>query len=128
MPSLDEVASASDAEIEVFIRQLLRPGETFAISLVDLALHAQLVHDEQTVWQAVGYDRHILLLNLYGFLWKRTQPTVSPVWRRHREITRADVARHARSVRVKDPEDLDPAEIRSVYETVDPHSHRKKDP
>lgn len=126
MPTLDEVALASDAEVEVHIRQLLRPGETFSITWEESVFMGRVLHGEEPLWESPSYDQRTLLLGIYGFLWKRTQTEVSPRWQRRRELTREDVGRQARSARMRDPEDLDPTEVRSVYESFH-HQHRKKD-
>lgn len=128
MPTLDEVALASDAEVETFIRQLLRPEETFRITLEETIYQGRVFFGEEVLWERPSYDKRTLLLDIYGYLWKRTEPAVSPLWQRRRELTREDVGQRARSVRIRDPEDLDPSEIRSVYEDFRAeHQHRKKD-
>lgn len=124
MPTVDEVALSSDAEIEAYLRQLLRPGEDIVITWNNFWL-ARVVSGETLLWDLTGFDRRVLLLDVYGWLWKRTQPAVSPLWRRRQELTRADVNRQATSSREPDPEDVDPGEVQAVYEGR--HSHRKKD-
>lgn len=73
------------------------------------------------VWQGSSADERIALFDAYGWLWLRSKPIVesnSP-WVRRRELSRESVTnRVARGLDVPDPEDLDPAEVAAVYETL----------
>lgn len=110
------------------IRALLRPGESFTIALDSGWLVGQVTSGTELVWDNLGFDRKILLLDAYGWLWTRDQPpSTSPIWAvRSKEIARGDVARRATShLPIPDPEDLDPTEVASVYD-AHRHPHRKK--
>jgi len=73
------------------------------------------------VWEDRGVDQKVTLFNAFGWVWARTQatpPKDSP-WRpRRQELTRRMVTNQvaAQGHSVPDPEDLDPEEIRAVYE------------
>ena len=126
--SLDEIVLYTDVEIETHIRQLLRPGEFFTLGRDETWFVSEITLRGETsslLWDHLGFDRRLLLLDAYGWLWARVQPaSTSTIWVRQREITRDDVARRAASSTTPDPEDLDPEEVRSVYEGH--HPHRKK--
>lgn len=82
------------------------------------------------LWTETGADERIMLFNAYGWLWMQKRPKVpdhSPWKARQQELTpgalrerarqqavRGEVASENRKVR--DPEDLDPKEVQTVYE------------
>jgi hypothetical protein len=128
--ALDELARYPDEEIKIHVQQLLRPGEDFQIQLVETWWEAEILFREgessKLLWDQMGFDQRLLLLDAYGWLWSRLQPaTASSVWVRQREVTREDLTRRAvRHVPIPDPEDLDPKEVQMVYEGQ--HTHGKK--
>lgn len=129
--AFDELALYPDEEIKVHVRQLLRPGEDFQIQLVETWWEAEIFLREgetsKLLWDQMGFDRRLLLLDAYGWLWSRLQPaTTSSIWVRSREVTREDLTRRAATshVSIPDPEDLDPKEVQMVYEGQ--HNHGKK--
>ncbi len=129
--ALDELARYPDEEIEIHVQQLLRPEESFQIQLVETWWEAEILLREgetsQLLWDQMGFDRRLLLLDAYGWLWSRLQPaSSSSIWVRRREVTREDLTRRAvmSHVPIPDPEDLDPKEVQMVYEGQ--HNHGKK--
>jgi hypothetical protein len=72
------------------------------------------------VWEDHGADERITLFNAFGWVWARSQtplPKDSP-WRPRPDVTLHHVNQKvaARGHSVPDPEDLDPEEIKAVYE------------
>jgi hypothetical protein len=127
---LDEVVLYTDEEIEASLRQLLRPGESFSLIQEETWWSVEVILQGETpilIWDHIGYDRRMLLLDAYGWLWSRIQPvSTSTIWNRRGEITRADVGRRATSHSpIPDPEDLDPVEVQAVYEGQHGHGKRK---
>ena len=88
----------------------------------DYVFHARVKvkSSEQSLWEDTHADERLLLFNAYGWLWARNQPKLPPddPWVRRRELTSSAVSRMA--LGIPDPEDLQPDEIKSVYE-----QHRK---
>lgn len=118
----EEIVLCSPDEIRVEIRRLLRPGEQFTLD-PSQGYEVEIRAEEKVLWTSAGFDERLVLLDAYGWLWFRTrEPAASTsLWVRKTELTREEVARRAASPL---PEDLDPAEIHSVYEG---HSHGRKD-
>jgi len=73
--------------------------------------------DPVLIWEDSTSDHRINLLNAFGHLWTKLQPKPQPdsPWSRQQELTAEHVRQKA--LELADPEDLDPDEIKSVYET-----------
>jgi len=119
---LEEMTAWSIDEIVAAIYTLVPREWYFDRWDDDHGLHARVVANEtgEVMWDDTHADERLLLFNAYGWLWARNQPKLAPddPWNRRRELTSAAVSRMA--MRIPDPEDLQPDEIRSVYE-----QHRK---
>ena len=67
-------------------------------------------------WSVHHYDRHMALYEAYGRLWSESQQEPSGKWTPPRDrLTAQAVTAHV-SEKYKDPEDLDPEEVLSVYQ------------
>lgn len=128
-PDIQEVLLLSEADLDVRVRRLLRPGERLSVDFEDGCWAASIMIGEgestKFVWDSVAFEKRLLLLDAYGWCWSREQTaSAPPVWTRRREVTAAGVGRRAsRGEPFPDPEDLDPREVASVYA---PHHHGKK--
>jgi hypothetical protein len=113
--ALGEVAALSDEEIEAEIRGLLRPDERFDFFQKHY-WYAEVWRDPcESLWRNTGFDKRLLLLDAYGWLWARLNPSTSHLWTsRRQELPRPPTAWKETSS-VPDPEDLDPSEVDAVY-------------
>ena len=120
MPSIEEIESWSIDTILAEIKRLLPPGTSFVegsrngwIVVTVQKMDAENP-DEKIMWSDNGPDRRLLLLNAFGWLWVRTQKPRHPAWkpRPGGMPTRP----HPAPLNFQGPPDLDPANIRAVYE------------
>lgn len=118
MSILDNIASWSDEEIVANLKALIPPGWKFLVRGSEpFLLEASILEkDEEVCWEGSGYDRHILLLDAYGWLYRRSRTTpLHPLWERHRDDFRVPIKVQSDSGPL--PGDLDPIEISTVYST-----------
>jgi hypothetical protein len=120
MPQIEEISSWSIQEILDEIQRLLPEGTRFVEAAKQgwcLASVQQVVGetDPKVLWSDGGPDRRLLLLNAFGWVWLHDQKPKHPAWRPRPGGRPA--RRHPSPSKVADPPDLDPDEIRSVYET-----------
>lgn len=134
--TLEEMTAWSVGEIQGEIHALLPKGLNFealpdegGFWTVSFWRVDEETGDKKVVWVETGPDQRIQLFNAYGWLWSQRRPKPpghSPWQERRREvgedqINRAAARRHLPRTspggrRAPDPEDLDPDEVRSVYE------------
>src|SRR5271166_2871739 len=121
MPSLEEISTWTIQDIRTEIQKLVPEGHTFAESVKDgwhfavLQCTAPSSNLSEVLWSDQNPDRKLLLLNAFGWLWLRGQKPKHPAWKAHRGGQPA--RRHpAPFPKIADPPDLDPKEIRAVYE------------
>lgn len=117
MPSLEQISAWTIPEIIEEIRKLLPEGHVLVEGIREGWHAATIQHgspEPHVLWSATHADRKHVLLNAFGWLWLRGQKSRHPVWKprnwapmRRRPMTAS---------RIPDPPDLDPAEIRAVYE------------
>ncbi len=114
-PSIEGIVAWSEGEILLNMKALLPQGWEFLMGNEGLLLNSTIVEGETTVrWKGSGYDRRILLLDAYGWLYHRVRSKPShPVWHREREDFRVPVK--APSGQGYLPEDLDPKAIAEIY-------------
>lgn len=114
-PSLEGIVAWSEGEIALNIKALLPPGWEFLMGDEGALLKAAIVEGETEIrWEDTGYDRRILLLNAYGWLYRRVRPQSShPAWHREREDFRVPVKAPSGGGAL--PEDLDPVAIAELY-------------
>jgi len=141
MLSLEEMTSWSPEDIRAAIAAELPLGWSFVPDVVNSWVHAKIVDAEGTVlWEDSSADQRLLYFNAYGWLNLRSSQARHPAWRpRTKEVdpserrsprewpSEAEFKPRAHQggaeASIPDPEDLDPAEVYSVYQ--DPHSKRK---
>lgn len=70
--------------------------------------------DPEVLWAGSGFDKKIVLLDAYGWLWAQAlSPRRATVWTRRGEVTPAKATRKANNI--PDPDDLDPDKLDAVY-------------
>lgn len=121
MPSIEQIATWTVEEILGEIQRLLPEGTAF-VEAAKEGWHVATVQqrgaenaEPQILWTDNGPDRRLVLLNAFGWLWLRGQKPKHPAWKpRGTEPAR----RHPAGAfpTVPDPPDLDPENVRSVYE------------
>lgn len=110
-----EVASLSEDALEAEIQGLLRPDERFDFFQKQHYWYAEVWREPESLWRNTGFDKRLLLLDTYGWLWARLNPATSHLWTsRKQELPRPPPAWQETSS-VPDPEDLDPSEVDAVY-------------
>lgn len=118
MPDYVEMTAWSLEETRFHLQNVLPKGWKFEQGVDEEYLWARVLQDDGVVvWDNIHLDERTLLLDAYCWLHFRSQPKLdrSSVWAERRvELTRRGVTQRVMSV--PDPEDLDPEEIRSVYE------------
>lgn len=118
MLSLEDMAAWTLDEIRAHIRRFLPEGHTFHFGQDD-GWKARLESpDGEILWERTGLDERVLLLDAFGWLWVRRQgaPSVDSPWGRRKGPEQKLVEQPP--VQIPDPEDLDPAEVMSVYEAA----------
>src|SRR5512137_783473 len=119
MPSLEEMTAWESEDIEDAIRQALPKGWQFEYGCSESGGWAVIGDEEgQIKWETTGVpDERLLLFNAYGWLITRGMEPRNPAWAlRKGSIPQPKVGQFSLpGVSVPDPEDLDPAEIESVY-------------
>jgi len=123
MPTPEEVSAWSFEEILAEIQVLLPPGSRVtSVSNPDgywvVMVERDTPEGPEVDLREVNPDRRLAALDVFGQLWLRSapQPSKDSPWVRRNELRQAAVP--SRSIpRVPDPEDLDPAEVNSVYQT-----------
>ena len=126
MLSVQEMSAWSTAEIRGEIERLLPEGWVFeagwdreAQQWTSRFYRLEPDNDDPVVeWVDWHTDERINLFNAYGYLWVRRQPKppLDSPWRRRKELTTEHVRKKA--LELADPPDLDPEEVKSVYESV----------
>lgn len=125
MLSVEEMSAWSLDEIQGEIRRLLPKDHQFRAGWDPevLCWHTCFERfgeepDPVVVWEDWNSDERVSLLNAFGQLWAKQQPQLPPdsPWHRRQELTAEHVRQKA--LELADPEDLDPDEIKSVYESV----------
>jgi len=135
VPTPEELLLWSNADVCREIQQLLEPNWVFDYGFdnsegvwVARVVQEESAEDdtpEKILWDAVEPDERLVLFDAYGWLWLKTQkkPVEDSPWRRTRELTRESVSKYIHS-KVPDPEDVQPEEVKAVYEQHQ-HRHRK---
>ncbi len=119
MPSIEEISSWTIQEIIQEVVRLL-PARQALVEARNEGWHVATIQetaaDAETkiLWTDRNADRKLVLLNAFGWLWLRNQKPHHPAWK-PRDGGRP-MRRPVHSAKVADPADLDPAEIRAVYE------------
>jgi hypothetical protein len=125
VPTLEEMTAWTVDELRTEIAALLPDEWRFRSgwdgNLTRWAAFIERLEDEKwaVVWHGESPDERLLLFNAFGNLWLERQPkpaSGSP-WDPFRQ-TRRGPMRVPTSSGVPDPEDLDPAEVAAVYESV----------
>jgi hypothetical protein len=125
MPQIEEISSWSIQEILDEIQRLLPEGTRFVEAAKQgwyLASVQQVVPDvpnlpePKVLWSDGGPDRRLLLLNAFGWIWLHDQKPKHPAWRPRSGGRPARRHPTGPFPKIADPPDLDPEEIRSVYE------------
>ena len=123
MPSIEQISTWTIQEIVQEIGRILPAGQALVEAVTD-GWHVATIErseDATVLWTDRNADRKLVLLNAFGWLWLHNQKPKHPAWK-PREGNRPARPHPTRGPRVADPADLDPDEIRSVYE-----KERKKD-
>lgn len=122
MPDYAEITAWSLEEARAQANGALPEGWEIRTGQDEGHLWIQVVRPDEKVewvveWDSFHFDERTLYLNAFCWLWFREQPRPSrSVWAPRRgELTRKNVTQRILSS-VADPEDLDPAEVRTVYE------------
>jgi len=124
MPTIEEMTAWSSDDIVAAISVSLPPGVQFDYGYDRDAgtwfIRFWQVKDskKEVLYEDWGWEQRITYLNGYGWVWARQRPpppSISPWKPRQREVTPQAVQRRAHA-RVPDPEDLDPNEIKAVYD------------
>lgn len=120
IPTLEEIAFLPNGEAEAAILATIPPAYRLDIELREREIHATLVDEaDNAIWEGSSSDRRVLLFDLYGYILRTLGGLqVHPRWVRTGEInipTRFGVRAYQGSVRVPDPEDLEPDEIQRIY-------------
>ncbi len=80
--------------------------------------------DGNVLWSDASPDERLSLFNAFGWVWVQSQPqpSLTSRWRRGPELTREVVTKRValNGHTVPDPEDLNPEEVRAVYEKARP--------
>lgn len=122
MPTIEEMTAWAPREIEAAIRSNLPPGVSFSCghdrgSGVWFVRFWQEHEGKQvTLYEDFGFEQRITYFNGYGWVWARQKPktaSTSPWKPRDREVTP-----NVRTAKTRSPlpDDLDPAEVKAVYE------------
>lgn len=113
-----EVTAWSVEEVRSHLNEAIPEGWKFEQGANEEYLWARILREDGVVvWDLIHLDERTLLLGAYCWLSLRSEPKTrsNSIWsERRKELTRRGVTQ--RVVSVPDPEDLDPEEIRSVYE------------
>lgn len=124
-PTLEEMTGWTPTEIEAAIRKIKPQGVNFecGIDREAGAWFVQFWQDNQgkknILFEDWGFEQRIVYFNAYGWAWARQRgPTqrTSPWTRRQGEVTPQVVQRKAKASSIPDPADLDPNQIRAVYD------------
>lgn len=122
LPTLEELSALDHTEIEALVRVSLppehtltfqeEPGEAWGV------WEAEIRDGEgQVVFWTSYPDQKVVLLNAYGFVWRRSYVPRNPVWQRRRDDLRETARKglmHLPGANVvPDPDDLNPG---SVYD------------
>ena len=126
LPTLEEITTWTDEEVEAALELLLPPEWSFKVSETHEVWSVTILDAEGAVVFVDCFpDRRMNLLNGYGFLWLRLYKPVNPNWVRRRDELRGPARRGFMhlpgSENLPDPEDFDPA---SVYD-LDPTGRPK---
>lgn len=115
MPTLAEMTTWSLEDIQREIHSLLPEGWKFGWRQEEGV--AWFESDSGLIpWECTEIVPETLLLNAYGFLWRRTQKPGHPAWGSRTSRILVPVGGVSLlGIGVPDPEDLDPAEILAVY-------------
>jgi len=117
MPTLEEMTSWSLDEIRLHIQRHLPADHQFFVEEGDFGWKVRFeAPDGAQLWEQVGFDERVVLLDAFGWLWLRKSPTEqapgSP-WVRRPDLRQEHVVRPPTTE--PDPEDLDPDEVLAVY-------------
>jgi len=119
MPSLEEMTAWEPEDIEAEIRLALPKDWSFQSGCSENGGWAVIGDEEgQIKWETASVpDERLLLFNAYGWLTTRGMEPKNPAWARRKGVTpQPRIGQFSLpGVSVPDPEDLDPAEIASVY-------------
>lgn len=123
MPSLEEMTIWSTEDLNRQIQLCLPPGWTMQ-SLSEDGIYSATVLDQagDVQWRGQRTDYRLLQLDIYGWLITRGVKPQSLAWSRRDNLTPKKVGRDIGlgGPTIPDPEDLDPEEVRAVYEK---HKH-----
>lgn len=118
MSDLDvDLHTWTEERLEAEIQELLPVGQMLSCQLsVENRCWEVAFRDPEglVVWSATNIDRRLALFDAYGVLWASKREHTAGVWSVHARPTKASVQQHV-AQRYRDPEDLDPEEIASVY-------------
>lgn len=120
--AFDEILTWTNADVRMQIGKLLPEGWTFTCNL-DQENHFWVAEvkneDGEVSWGTFNPDERLALLAVFGHMWSKShkRPAPGTPWGpRRQELIRRYVT--SRVERPPDPEDLDPEEVASVYESV----------
>lgn len=120
MPTIEEITAWSEADLSDEIEALIPEGWALRIE-ANIEGYWEVSIDRLSEgsdpiieFLESHIDKRLALLNIYGALWARkSRVSVDPNWTNRKELTKQAVSINSSSVR--DPEDLDPSEVESVY-------------
>lgn len=124
MASVDQIAAWSAEELRVEIAKLVPKDHTFVEEESDGWFTVSVQTSESKVlWADRGILPKTVLTNAFGWLWMRQQKPKHPAW----ALRSPNQAHHDIPAvrRTPDPPDLDPEEIRKVYERESKKPKRK---
>ena len=123
-PTLEEMQTWSLDEIKTNISAYLPEGTVFKCAWSDGQgqWRGWFERADEVVWDQWGLDQRLLLLDAFGWCWMQRQPPRHPdsPWAARQGRVPMEAVR-GRAFDGREPEDLDPKEVLSVYE-----AHRKK--
>lgn len=123
MPSLEEMTIWSTEDLNRQIQLSLPSGWTMR-SASEGGIYSATVLDQtgEAQWHGQRTDYRLLQLDVYGWLITRGAKSQNPAWARRDNLTPKRVGRDIGlgGPSIPDPEDLDPEEVRAVYEK---HKH-----
>lgn len=121
MPSIERISIWTNEETVEEIKRLLPEDSSFVENCRDGWFFGRIQQalpdssEPSVLWEDINADRHLLLLNAFGWLWLRGQKESHPIWR-PRPNSQPSRRHPAPFPNTPDPPDLDPENIRGVYE------------
>ncbi len=115
-----DIADWSADRLEYEIQALLPPNTSFTCEFQDVSWVGKL-EGPGVSWRLEHEDKVALLYSAYGLLWSKDRKPTAPQWSSDKDRPTVKSVTQYVADKFKDLEDLDPAEIDSVYK----HSKHK---